>query len=804
MDGERDVVLAGELAEPLGERVVHPEAALEVDLAGRVAAFEEQLDACSGDSRDGMPGRADADERSHDAIASAVDVIGSRREGDDAPCRLRRRLRRKAHDRRRRLVADRPEPASFGIGLLIQVPWDQANTLHSFTVELLDADGAAVDPRDDEDEEQAVAFGGEFEVGRPPGLKPGTPLDFPVAMNSTPLPLEPGPLRVAADDRRRGARRTGACRSPFVARSGALAPSRVRPTGARTLEACPGRPPVSICSSSTSTSGSPISGARRSTSTTGTSRSSRPSSAPRTARGTATRSPRSRPGALCVEHGYRMPERRAASRPEPRTPRAVCEAAAREPERRARLDSPRGTEGQPGAARHRALGRGGARGLPSVHVDRRWREPVARAQRARGANGARSSSRRRRRAGARRLARRRAALPAAGHRRAATTVGRRAVHGLRARSLQGRPPHRRRRRLQKRRSFVAEPRLDDHEVPVEVRAEAQRGGLTLAPDPRIAMPELGRAALLVTLGLAVYALVAGACAARPRAPPARASAQNALVASFVSTLVAAVVLLAALLRNDFSFDVRRAHDERGAADRVHDLGVLGRAGGVAAPLAARPDRVRRGGGAARTAAGRATSSSGSCPCSRPWRSFFSFLVVVVASPFATQAAPADGAGMTPSLQNPYMLAHPPLLYLGYVGLTVPFAFAIGALLSGRLGRALAHRDAALDALRVGGARDRPAARSALGVRRGRLGRLLRVGSGRERRAHAVARGDGVPALGDDPGEARDAEGLERAARASSPSRSRSSGRSSRARASSTRSTRSRRARSGRGSSRSSC
>jgi len=59
--------------------------------------------------------------------------------------------------------------------------------------------------------------------------------------------------------------------------------------------------------------------------------------------------------------------------------------------------------------------------------------------------------------------------------------------------------------------------------------------------------------------------------------------------------------------------------------------------------------------------------------------FFSFLVVAVASPFAVQPAPPDGAGMTPSLQNPYMLAHPPLLYLGYVGLTVPFAFALAAL-----------------------------------------------------------------------------------------------------------------------------
>lgn len=87
-----------------------------------------------------------------------------------------------------------PEPASFGIGLLIQVPWDQANTLHVFAVELLDSDGAEVvlEAAEEEEDEQPVAFGGEFEVGRPPGLKPGTPLDFPVAVNSTPLPLEPG------------------------------------------------------------------------------------------------------------------------------------------------------------------------------------------------------------------------------------------------------------------------------------------------------------------------------------------------------------------------------------------------------------------------------------------------------------------------------------------------------------------------------------------------------------------------------------------------------------------------------------
>src|SRR5437899_5672552 len=63
--------------------------------------------------------------------------------------------------------------------------------------------------------------------------------------------------------------------------------------------------------------------------------------------------------------------------------------------------------------------------------------------------------------------------------------------------------------------------------------------------------------------------------------------------------------------------------------------------------------------------------------------FFSFMLCFVSSPFHQQPAPADGAGMVPSLQNPYMLAHPPMLYLGYVGLAVPFAFAMGALLSGR-------------------------------------------------------------------------------------------------------------------------
>src|SRR6476660_5205378 len=55
------------------------------------------------------------------------------------------------------------------------------------------------------------------------------------------------------------------------------------------------------------------------------------------------------------------------------------------------------------------------------------------------------------------------------------------------------------------------------------------------------------------------------------------------------------------------------------------------------------------------------------------------------NPFAhLSPAPADGIGLNPLLQHPSMMIHPPMLYSGYVSLTVPFAFAIGALVSRRL------------------------------------------------------------------------------------------------------------------------
>ncbi|HEY7502204.1 MAG TPA: cytochrome c-type biogenesis CcmF C-terminal domain-containing protein [Vicinamibacterales bacterium] len=66
--------------------------------------------------------------------------------------------------------------------------------------------------------------------------------------------------------------------------------------------------------------------------------------------------------------------------------------------------------------------------------------------------------------------------------------------------------------------------------------------------------------------------------------------------------------------------------------------------------------------------------------------FFIFLMVVHNNPFSTflTETPADGRGLTPLLQNFYMAIHPPSMYIGFVAMTVPFAFGLAALITGHL------------------------------------------------------------------------------------------------------------------------
>ncbi|MGD8727603.1 MAG: cytochrome c biogenesis protein CcsA, partial [Gemmatimonadales bacterium] len=65
--------------------------------------------------------------------------------------------------------------------------------------------------------------------------------------------------------------------------------------------------------------------------------------------------------------------------------------------------------------------------------------------------------------------------------------------------------------------------------------------------------------------------------------------------------------------------------------------------------------------------------------------FFVATTLFAANPFERLPfTPADGNGLNPQLQNPGMVIHPPMLYLGYISITIPFAFAMAALVSGRL------------------------------------------------------------------------------------------------------------------------
>jgi hypothetical protein len=80
-----------------------------------------------------------------------------------------------------------PTPAPLAIAAKIDVPWDQADTLHDWKLELLDADGMPVLAND-----LPVLVQGQFQVNRVDDLYPGAPLPMPLAVNFSGLTLPPG------------------------------------------------------------------------------------------------------------------------------------------------------------------------------------------------------------------------------------------------------------------------------------------------------------------------------------------------------------------------------------------------------------------------------------------------------------------------------------------------------------------------------------------------------------------------------------------------------------------------------------
>jgi cytochrome c-type biogenesis protein CcmF len=198
------------------------------------------------------------------------------------------------------------------------------------------------------------------------------------------------------------------------------------------------------------------------------------------------------------------------------------------------------------------------------------------------------------------------------------------------------------------------------------------------------MPGLGRACLILALGISLYGIGASLYGARARRPEWVDSGRRAVYTLAGVLTVAFAVLEAAFLRSDFSLDVVAGHSStttpiayRAAALWSSQEGslllwvwLLSLWSSLILFLTRR--RVRE-------VAPYATAVL------LGLAAFFTGVAAFLADPFALRApVPADGAGLNPLLRHPSMMIHPPMLYSGYTLFTVPFAFAAGALITRRL------------------------------------------------------------------------------------------------------------------------
>lgn len=196
---------------------------------------------------------------------------------------------------------------------------------------------------------------------------------------------------------------------------------------------------------------------------------------------------------------------------------------------------------------------------------------------------------------------------------------------------------------------------------------------------------IGHAATLAGLLCAVFGVTAGSLGSWLRAPALIRASRWAAFALLPIASAAAAALMAALLRHDFSLAYVAQNGSRetpafytaislwGRLEGSILLWVLVLTGFIAAAAWTGPRRAPALYPVAQTVL---LAIAG----------FFFWLVSAPADPFVTiSPVPADGPGPNPLLQNHALMAiHPPLLYVGLVGFSVPFAYAIAALVTGRL------------------------------------------------------------------------------------------------------------------------
>jgi cytochrome c-type biogenesis protein CcmF len=206
------------------------------------------------------------------------------------------------------------------------------------------------------------------------------------------------------------------------------------------------------------------------------------------------------------------------------------------------------------------------------------------------------------------------------------------------------------------------------------------------------MPEFGSFSLLLALVLALYTFVVGAMALwassrQKNGTPEMARSQRLLetarragIASFVAVLCAAFALVWASFTNDYSVSYILHHTNR-SLNAAYKFSALwsGQEGSLLlwAFLLAGYGFVLR---VRHKVDVRLTAFASTILAAI--QVFFLTLLNFAAPPFALEPGPLspDGFGLNPLLQYPEMVIHPPMLYLGYVGFAVPFAFALGALM----------------------------------------------------------------------------------------------------------------------------
>ncbi len=197
------------------------------------------------------------------------------------------------------------------------------------------------------------------------------------------------------------------------------------------------------------------------------------------------------------------------------------------------------------------------------------------------------------------------------------------------------------------------------------------------------MGEIGNLAIAMALLVSIYGVIAPLLGVRLRRPELIRSGIGAVYATFLLLAVASAALLQALLTRDFGNAYVASYSSR-------DLGFwytvsafwAGQAGSL---LFWALVLISFGAVVVWRHAARTTLMPYVVATVMGTSAFFTMLLAVVSSPFARLPfAPPDGGGLNPLLQNPGMFFHPPTQYLGYVGFTIPFAFAIAAMATGRL------------------------------------------------------------------------------------------------------------------------